>query len=224
MFTTDDPDVIAALQAHPKYAGDYQLIERGKEFTGTDEDPIIIWGDYSEFPYRTLEERKILFMPPGSEPEGDLSLAKVGDILFYDDSFFLIRPENNYSQIAESNWVLGIINNQPAGAKLHLTTPYTTTETTFTIPSGYLGNFPIHSFKYVAGVIIENLGAEIVNNIQVSVSSSSCNTLFSVGTGRNIFFQLPQHDVLPAGNEIYLSIHRAGNTTSIKVTFVLVLQ
>jgi hypothetical protein len=30
VFTTSDEDLIAALQAHPKYAGDYELIAQGK--------------------------------------------------------------------------------------------------------------------------------------------------------------------------------------------------
>lgn len=67
-FTTNDDDLAEAIREHSKYAGDYQLIEVGKEFTGTDEPPEVTWVDYIPYiPYLPTDECKIFRIPEDKE-------------------------------------------------------------------------------------------------------------------------------------------------------------
>lgn len=227
MFTTDDPDIIAALQAHPKYAGDYQLIEGGKEFTGTDEGPMVTWGNASiEYPQVTPQEGNKLykFIVPEDGSSSDDSVIKDGDI-YWDGVRF------NYKKNGVKEYFISNVELDSRGYfAFTKSLPYTESNgigSAQSIPyENFLNILPrsgSYSSCWLHAVIIENMGGSIVSNITVFLTNSLLSEL-SVESGKTKIFQIPAQELNPilngGGGNSMLAVTRPVSAIPLKYTFI----
>lgn len=207
-FTTDDSDLINALRSHSLYAGDYQSITPGKEFTGTDEPPIVTFGDTQlELPPTLPSEGKIwnLVYPEDGSLYDD-SMVKEGHLMY--DGMLTYRDANfEYQRLATYNEAFALLPD----FILLSTIPYEEPAgigSAQNIPFGNLNHPDGISFQYffLHSIIIWNLGMNTVSNITVSAGDTAISGLTVESGARRIFY---------APSSKFLEDVRAGSGNSV---------
>lgn len=225
IFETDDEDIIAALQAHPKYAGDYKYIEGGKEFTGTDEGPMITWGDTSEYPSVTPQDGKIYrFIVPEDGTPSDDSIIEDGDI-YWDGTDLILRKNRSPEALAQMSAIHDLMSHY-----IYYTMSLLYAETAGIgeaqqVPLSFISQaYPpfAPAILYLHAVVIENLGPSVTLSV-------NCNTQvvlpgITIDSGEKKIFIVPSQrpiDTLASGGgNSTVGISRPVATTTIRYQFI----
>jgi hypothetical protein len=204
VFQTNDEALASALRAHPKYAGDYELLTPGKDFTGTDEDPVSSFaGD--EYPLN----------PP----------FKSGDIYTTDDLVFsditLLKPNDLL-------FVNNVFCQKINGVFARLHSDHSVPILSLKAPAGTIGTQVIYltpgednrTHYYVYALILENDTSGDFSNIKISSNGWVFQEVSISGLETKVF-QFTEQSLQPIDElrEIYCSIEREGLTGS--ATFIL---
>jgi len=228
IFETDNEDLSDALRAHPKYAGDYEQIAPGKEFTGTDEGPMITFGDSStEFPPVTPDKTGGIFKYSLPEDGSSFDYGEVaeGDLMWDGSSF-------SYLKNGSVQYLMTTAEIEPLLVNLNSyilrTTPFTESGgigSANPIPWANIPSLPFSSFLILTGVLIENLGVSNVSSITVYSQNAVCMSNLTVNSGEKIVFTPSSQKILTdmngGGGNSCFAVTRPVSSVPLRYTFIV---
>lgn len=228
-FTTEDETLAEAIRAHPKYAGDYELIAAGKEFTGTDEAPEITWSDYVPVVaiYTPSVERSLLFndvqnsFNPWEQPieklpkDGSIIYQKNGNILQLIDQDF----PSHFKEIQYKNTFDVVIR-----ASNEILLPTSDGNATVLSITDLFPEFAAPRSIFLYGVILRNEYGVALTGITVvhPAFNATYPSEVSVGTyQQQLYLTDPPLRSLSLGGANLFEITRPVSSTPLRVTFLV---